>query len=158
LSAPLARRSLLLTSAAASAAPSLAQQPRPPRDIGTDPDVAAAVAESRRTLPTFWERLRANDAHETGYALKIVVADQHGREQLWLSQLRRRGGRLYGTIDTAPQIVRSLQTGQPLEIREDAIVDWMFFRNGKIVGNRTGLALMKFMQPSDAEKFRRLYE
>ena len=102
--------------------------------------------------------MRANAPSETGYAVKIVASDQHGAEHVWLSRLRMRGGRIVGTIDTKPRIVRSLRQGQELPVNEDAIVDWMYFRNGLIVGNETGRAMLRALPREEAEKLLKLYE
>jgi uncharacterized protein YegJ (DUF2314 family) len=117
-----------------------------------------AIALARRTLPHFWERLRANEPQETGYALKIAFSDQHGSEDLWVTRLRWRGSRLVGAIDTNPRIVRSLRRDQETDLRADAIIDWMYFRNGLIVGNATGRAALRGLKREEAERLLRLYE
>lgn len=124
----------------------------------SEAELTKAIDTARRTLPQFWERLAANEPHETGYALKIVAADQHGTEHLWVTRLHSRGKRLYGFVDTAPRRVRSIRPGHELEIRTDAIVDWMYFRNGRMVGNHTGRVLLRYLPPAEAEKLRLLYE
>lgn len=120
-------------------------------------EMERAIAKARRTLPAFWERVRANEPSETGYAVKIVASDQHGVEHLWLSRPRMRGGRLVGTIDTQPRIVRSLRQGQELPINQDAIIDWMYFRNGRIVGNETGRVMLRYLSPAEREKMMELF-
>lgn len=124
----------------------------------SETELARAIETARSTLPQFWERLAANEPHETGYALKIVAADQFGSEHLWVSRLHARDRRLYGFVDTAPRRVRSIRTGHELEIRTESIVDWMYFRNGRMVGNHTGRVLLRYLPPAEAEKLRQLYE
>jgi uncharacterized protein YegJ (DUF2314 family) len=126
--------------------------------IAGDGEFAKAVTTARSTLPHFWERLSANEPHETGYALKIAASDQYGTEQLWVTRLHSRGKRLYGVLDTAPRVVRFVRRGQELEIRSEAIVDWMYFRNGRMVGNHTGRVLLRYLPPAEAEKLLLLYE
>ncbi|MEY4679764.1 MAG: DUF2314 domain-containing protein [Alphaproteobacteria bacterium] len=152
---PLLARILLLL-AALLATPLLAAAQAVPGASGEE--MQRAIATARRTLPQFWERVRANAPSETGYAVKIVASDQHGAEHVWLSRLRMRGGRIVGTIDTKPRIVRSLRQGQELPVNEDAIVDWMYFRNGLIVGNETGRAMLRALPREEAEKLLKLYE
>lgn len=124
----------------------------------SETELGKAIETARRTLPQFWERLAANEPHETGYALKIVTADQFGSEHLWVSRLHARDRRLFGYVDTAPRRVRSIRTGHELEIRTESIVDWMYFRNGRMVGNHTGRVLLRYLPPAEAEKLRQLYE
>jgi uncharacterized protein YegJ (DUF2314 family) len=61
-------------------------------------------------------------------------------------------------IDTSPRIVRSLRQGQIMDIRDDAIVDWMYFENGRIVGNETGRTMLRFLPPAEREKMMQLYK
>lgn len=121
-------------------------------------ELSNAVATARRTLPEFWQRWRANEPHETGYAVKILVGDQFGAEQIWVSRIQARDGRIHGTVDTRPQRTRFVQAGQRIEIRPDSIVDWMYFRNGRMVGNHTGRVLLKYLPPAEAEKLQLLFE
>lgn len=143
-----------LVLAARAAAPAAAQAGDPSRH----PAIAEAVATARRTLPEFMERWAANEPQDTGYALKVAIGDQHGIEHLWVSNLQRRSGRIYGVIDTRPLRLRSHVAGQRIEVREDYVVDWMFFRRGRMVGNHTGRAMLPYMQPAEAEKLRLLFE
>ena len=124
----------------------------------SESELAKATETARRTLPHFWERLAANEPNETGYALKIVAADQHGSEHLWVTRLHGRERRLYGFVDTTPRRVRSIRPGHEIEIRTEAIVDWMYFRNGRMVGNHTGRVMLRYLPPAEAEKLRLLYE
>ncbi len=124
----------------------------------SESELAKATEAARRSLPHFWERLAANEPHETGYALKIIAADQHGSEHLWVSRLHGRDRRLYGIVDTTPRRVRSIRPGHELEIRTEAIVDWMYFRNGRMVGNHSGRMMLRYLPAAEAEKLRRLYE
>ncbi len=121
-------------------------------------ELSNAVATARRTLPEFWQRWRANEPQETGYAVKIFVGDQFGAEQIWVSQLQARDGRILGVVDTRPLRTRFVQAGQRIEIRPDSIVDWMYFRNGRMVGNHTGRVMLKYLPPAEAEKRQLLFE
>ncbi len=125
---------------------------------GSDGELATAIATARRTLPEFWQRWRANEPQETGYAVKVFVGDQFGAEQLWVSRLQGRDGRVHGIVDTRPLRTRFVQAGQRIDIRPDSIVDWMYFRNGRMVGNHTGRVMLKYLPPAEAEKLQLLFE
>ena len=160
MSRVLTRRAALATALAGAlpfvAAPATAAGPA--RDPASHPAIAEAIAVARRTLPQFMERWDANEPQDTGYALKIAIGDQNGIEHLWISSLERRNGRIYGRIDTRPLRVRSHAAGQRIEVRPDFIVDWMYFRRGRMVGNHTGRAMLPFMAPAEAERLRLLFE
>lgn len=120
-------------------------------------EMARAIATARGRLPVFWDRLRENLPTDTGFALKVVASDQHGAEHIWLSRITRHDGKIFGMIDAAPRIVRSLRKGQIMEIRTDSIVDWMYFDRGRIVGNETGRIMLRYLAPAEREKMMELF-
>ncbi len=121
-------------------------------------EMARAIARARQRLGLFWERVRLNDPNETGYAVKVVAGDQHGTEHIWLSRITLRGGRVLGMVDTPPRVVRSIRQGQIMDVRDDAIVDWMYFENGLIVGNETGRTMLRYLPAAEREKMMQLYK
>ncbi len=121
-------------------------------------EMAQAIATARRRLPLFWERVRANEPTETGYAVKVIASDQNGVEHLWLTRITLRENRVYGMIDTAPRIVRSLRAGQILEVRSESIVDWLYFEKGRMVGNETGRIMLRYLAPAEREQMLKLYK
>jgi uncharacterized protein YegJ (DUF2314 family) len=120
-------------------------------------EMARAIAAARGRLPVFWSRLRENLPTDTGFALKVVTSDQHGAEHIWLSRITLHDGKVFGMIDAAPRIVRSLRKGQIMEIRADSIVDWMYFDRGRIVGNETGRVMLRYLSPAEREKMMELF-
>lgn len=120
-------------------------------------EMAQAIATARGRLPMFWDRLRENLPTDTGFALKVVTSDQHGAEHIWLSRITPHDGKVFGMIDAAPRIVRSLRKGQIMEIRTDSIVDWMYFDRGRIVGNETGRVMLRYLSPAEREKMMELF-
>jgi uncharacterized protein YegJ (DUF2314 family) len=121
-------------------------------------EMAQAIATARRKLPFFWDRVRANEPTETGYAVKVIASDQNGVEHLWLTRITLRDGRVYGMIDTAPRVVRSLRAGQILDVRPDSIVDWLYFEKGRMVGNETGRVMLRYLAPAEREQMLKLYK
>lgn len=125
---------------------------------GSDPEMNAAIAEARRTLDDFWDAVVAQRDGEEGYALKVLIEDSNGVEHFWLTQIERDGEQIAGTIDNDPNTVRNIRRGERYEFGEADISDWMFMRNGKIVGNRTLRPLLKRMPAELAEQYRQLLE
>jgi uncharacterized protein YegJ (DUF2314 family) len=58
----------------------------------------------------------------------------------------------------APEDATWMREGERVEIPEDRISDWMFMRNGKIVGNETMRPALKHMDPEEAAQYRAMYE
>ena len=47
-----------------------------------------------------------------------------------------------------------MRAGQRIEVADSQISDWMYLRNGKIVGNYTMRPLLKRMPAQDAARYR----
>jgi uncharacterized protein YegJ (DUF2314 family) len=102
-----------------------------------DAEMTAAIAKAREALPQFWQTFEKQDQGESGFALKLKVTDARGTEHFWVTNLERNDGKMMGTVNNDPQTVASVKLGQRVEIREADISDWLYLRDGKIVGNHT---------------------
>lgn len=123
-----------------------------------DPEMAAAIAKARSRLPEFWKALAQPAGGESGFALKVAIRDGTEVEHFWLVDVSRNGERYSGTINNDPEVVHSVQSGQRYDFGEADISDWMFMRNGKIVGNETMRPLLKRMPEAEAERYRAMLE
>jgi uncharacterized protein YegJ (DUF2314 family) len=123
-----------------------------------DPEMAAAIAKARASLPAFWQALEQPGPGEEGFALKVAVRDGADVEHFWLIDVARADGKLSGTVNNEPEIVGNVANGERYEFSEADISDWLFQRNGKMVGNETLRPLLKRMPKGDAEYYRALYE
>lgn len=121
-----------------------------------DPEMVGAIAQARRTLPAFWQVFERPEHGESKFALKVLVTDQTGEEYFWATDIARRDGKILGTIDNDPKIVGSVKFGDRIEISEGNISDWMYMRNGKMVGNHTVRPLFKRMPASEVERIRKM--
>ena len=61
-----------------------------------------------------------------------------------------------GTISNDPNIVASVKLGDRIAIPEADISDWLYMREGKMVGNRTLMTLLKTMPAKDAEAYKEM--
>ncbi len=59
----------------------------------------------------------------------------------WISS--RDGGKLSGTINNEPEIVGNVSNGERYQFTDADISDWLYMRNGKMVGNETMRPLLK---------------
>ena len=116
----------------------------------------AAIAQARSTLPAFWQVFERPEHGESDFALKVLVTDKAGEEYFWATGLARRDGKIQGTIDNYPKIVGSVKRGDRIEIAERDIFDWLYMRNGKMVGNHTVRPLFKGMPASEVERIRKM--
>ncbi len=121
-----------------------------------DPEMNAAIAKARESLPQFWEAFEKRAHGEDGFSLKVKITDRHGVEYFWVVDLERRDGKLTGVINNDPDVVRKVKLGERIEIREADISDWLYARGGKMVGNQTLRPLLKNMKPAEAEGYRKM--
>jgi uncharacterized protein YegJ (DUF2314 family) len=123
-----------------------------------DPEMAAAISKARASLPVFWKALEHPGPGEEGFALKVAIKDGKDVEHFWLLDIARNGDKLAGTINNEPEIVGNVSNGDRYEFADADISDWLYMRNGKMVGNETMRPLLKRMPKSEAEGYRALYE
>src|SRR5947199_4794407 len=83
-----------------------------------DPEMVAAIAKARRTLPQFWQAFEKRDRGETNFSLKIKITDKTRIEHFWLTDIERQDGKVRVTINRAPKIVANVKVGERLEIPE----------------------------------------
>ena len=113
-----------------------------------DPEMVAAIKTARETLPHFWQVYEKPTRGETNFALKVKITDKQGTEHFWATDIQRRDGKVTGTINNDPNIVKSVKLGDRMEIPEADISDWLYMRDDKMIGNQTVKPLFKQM-PAD---------
>jgi uncharacterized protein YegJ (DUF2314 family) len=123
-----------------------------------DTEMSAAIDKARSSLPQFWDRYAKPGLGEHNFSLKVRVIDNDRVEHFWVSRIERKGETLYGIIDNEPKLVGTVKLGERISFKDDMISDWMFMRNGKLVGNETMRPLLKRMPKQQADRYRAMYE
>lgn len=119
-----------------------------------DPEMVAAMAKARGSLPQFWKVFEKRERGEAKFGLKVKITDKKGTEFFWASDIKRQDGKVMGTIDNDPNIVTTVKLGDRIEIPEADISDWLYMREGKMVGNETLKPLLKTMPPEEVARFK----
>ena len=119
-----------------------------------DPEMVAAIAKARGTLPQFWKTFDKPEHGEKDFALKVKITDQKGTEHFWAIDIERRNGKIMATINNDPDVVATVKLGDRIPIPEADISDWMYMRDGKMVGNETLKPLFKSMPPKEVEQLK----
>lgn len=112
----------------------------------------AAISQARESLPHFWQVFDTRDRGESDFALKVRIKDRHGTEHFWVTDLRRDGGKVYGLIGNDPNTVTTVKLGDEIEVPNGDITDWLYMRDGKMVGNYTVRPLFKEMSAEEVER------
>jgi len=122
----------------------------------SNPEMAAAIAKARATLPMFWASYEAPKTTETGHSLKVRFANpRNDGEHIWMAEVKKlAGGRYSGRFANQPRDLPGKHAGDLVEFTEADISDWMFMRNDKIVGGETIKPLLKSMPKADADALR----
>lgn len=119
-----------------------------------DPEMIAAIAKARETLPQFWQVFDKRALGESDFSLKVKITDENGTEHFWATDIERRDGKTLGTINNDPGIVASVKLGDRIDILDVDISDWLYIRDGKMVGNETLKPLLKSMPPAESERLK----
>ncbi len=143
------------------ATPALAQDTQPQKDgppitwvKRDDPEMNAAIAESKRTLPDFFKHFASPASDETMFEVKFNIAPGPRFEYIWAYDLKYDGGTLTGVlVDDA--IMTSDKGGDRVPIKTDAIIDWGYMKAGVMQGNRTMRVLMPRLPADQAAAIRK---
>ena len=73
---------------------------------------------------------------------------------MWLNQLYFKSEQLFGVLDSDPVSVFTVKAGDSLEIQRDKVSDWMYIKNGKLVGGYTIKVLYNKMSKKEREQFK----
>lgn len=144
-------RSLFLAAALAIALPGAALAETTVQVAEQDPEMIAAIAEARMTLPRFWAAMDKAEPGTGGYSLKVAITDGDQVEHFTTAEVERIDGKIFARIANTPQFVTNVVYDQRIEVPEADISDWMYLRNGKIVSGYTLRLLLKRMTPAEKE-------
>ncbi|MGO8926293.1 MAG: DUF2314 domain-containing protein [Limisphaerales bacterium] len=121
-----------------------------------DPEMAAAIAEARQTLPQFWQVFDKREHGESNFVLVVRITDKGRIEHFSTTDFERRDGKTMVTISNNPNIVASVKLGDRIEIPEADITDWSYMRDGKYVGMITFKARFKRMSADQVEQAKKM--
>lgn len=124
--------------------------------------MAAAISHARRGLPEFYRKLEAPGPGEEAFALKVGIPADDGIasvEHFWLINITRsKNGVLSGKVNNDPNHTTGVKLGDRYTFQEADVSDWLFMRNGKMVGNAMLRVLLNSMPREQADALRRRYE
>lgn len=117
-----------------------------------DETMAAAIRRAQTSVDGFlavWHK-PGDGMYGFGVKLRIIRKSDgaHGvigpfdaftgsSEHFWVELVSRSGDRFIGAVTNAPEIVKDVYRGERVAFDKEQIEDWMYFSNGKVVGNAT---------------------
>jgi uncharacterized protein YegJ (DUF2314 family) len=119
-----------------------------------DPEMKAAVEKARGTLPAFWAKVNAPAANETKFALKIAMTENGQTEVFWCGRVSGSVKSATCRVDNKLEVLTKIRDGDTIPVDAAQIRDWMYMRDGKIVGAESLKVLMPSMSKEEQEQLR----
>jgi len=117
-----------------------------------DPAMLAAFDKARGETDNFIAIMAAGTGGS--YSVKVAVTDNDQTEYFWLDNLTYANGVFSGTIANEPELVKNVKMGDHIDVKKEAIYDWLYMKDGKMYGNYTVRVLLPKMSKEDADKVR----
>ena len=120
--------------------------------------MTAAFQRAAATFDIFLDVWRRPPADASGFAVKLGLVDaKDGRgfgvvrpdsepkalvEWFWCGDIAGDGERFTARIGNEPETLRNVRYGQVVAFTRADVGDWMYWRNGKMIGNSTACAAL----------------
>lgn len=118
-----------------------------------DPQMARAVKDAQRTLGFFMAVLRAKKEGDTVLEIKKAFVDGDKVEHLWIRKVTYDGKNFHGQVDNQPAEIGNVHAGQRVTVAPREVNDWMFLKDGKLIGGYTTRVLYARLSPEEKARF-----
>ena len=118
-----------------------------------DNEMSSAIELANKTLVDFDEVLKFSE--NQNFALKIRYDINDKSEHIWAVNIEKSDEDYFGIIDNLPNSEINIKLNEKVKIEKEKISDWMFSKNGKLVGGFTIRVLRNKMSELEKEKFDR---
>lgn len=114
-----------------------------------DPEMKAAEAKARETMPEFMAELKKELAKPAGtsklmFAIKSTFSADGQDEHMWSDVTKFENGIFHGNLANTPLYITSIKAGDPVQVAEDKVEDWAIFdENDNMRGGYTAKLLME---------------
>ncbi|RYY25000.1 MAG: DUF2314 domain-containing protein [Sphingomonadales bacterium] len=111
----------------------------------------AAIVAAKRSLPVFFGHATSPGPGESNFIVKYDVVPEDKTEFVWAEVISHRGDVTIARILNTPAD-RRFKLGDQVTIRDAQIIDWGYFRDGKMQGGTTMRVLIGRMELAEARK------
>jgi uncharacterized protein YegJ (DUF2314 family) len=118
-----------------------------------DKQMDRAVENAQRTLGFFMAALHAKKDGDAVFEIKKGFIDSDKVEHLWIKRVTYDGKNFHGQIDNRPEEVNNVHMGQRVTVAPQEVTDWMFLKDGKLIGGYTTRVLYARLSPEDKAEF-----
>lgn len=149
-----------------------AEDPNPVPSVPKgDPAMRAAFARAAATLDDFLDKWRNPPRGAERFVVKIGVMDAPGSpgyvvarpgasgpvEWFWAGDLRAEDNGYSARLSNDPERLHNVAYGQLIHFTRQDIGDWMYQRNGKIVGNATACPALAYASAQERRQMKEQY-
>ena len=113
---------------------------------GDDPEMLAATAEARKTWPEFVKAFRNKPENSESFSAKFPFDAPDQKEFMWVEVVSINGDTVVGRLGNDPVWVKDLKLGDEVTMKLSQLSDWMYLKDGEIVGGYTVKVLMEKQQ------------
>lgn len=115
----------------------------------------AAIAEARRSLPTFWTLLQTDPVVAASGKIKVGFDTPGGPEHMWVREVRREGAVVKGLLDNRPVWLAGVAKGDPVTVDPADISDWSYIRDNRMYGSYTTRVMLPHFPAEQREAYRK---
>lgn len=121
----------------------------------SDEQMNAAIHQASESLDLFVRRLQNPEQGDANFALKVEVADEHGVEHFWVSDIQVTDTGFQGIVANEARVVQAVELGQPIRFARDLVSDWSYDHEGVRQGAFTLKVLLERMPEDQADYYRK---
>jgi uncharacterized protein YegJ (DUF2314 family) len=121
--------------------------------LDNDKQMDRAVENAQRNLGFFIAALRAKKSGDTVFEIKKGFIDGNNVEHLWIRQVTYDGKNFHGKIDNQPLQIKNAHVGERVTVAPEEVDDWMFLKDGKLIGAYTTRVLYARLSPEEKAEF-----
>jgi uncharacterized protein YegJ (DUF2314 family) len=154
--------------------PVFANDPNPvPKVPKGDPAMTAAFARAAAGLDEFFAKWRNPPVGAERFSVKIGLTDAPGApgyaivrpgggapgfvEWFWTNHLRAEATGFSAQLSNEAESLHNVSFGQTIHFARQDIGDWMYFQNGKIVGNATACPALAHASAEERRQMKEEY-
>lgn len=123
-----------------------------------DKAMDGAVAKARESLGFFLAALNAKKPDTGGFEVKKPFVEGEKVEHIWVSDITWDGKAFRGRVDNKPLDVSTVRLGQRVTVTPEDLSDWMFVKDGKLMGGFTIRLLYARLSAGEKAQFRKQAE
>jgi uncharacterized protein YegJ (DUF2314 family) len=118
-----------------------------------DGQMDRAVEKAQRSLGFFMAALHAKKDGDAVFEIKKAFVDGDKVEHIWLRGVSYDGKNFHGSVDNRALDVKNAHMGQHVTVAPGDVVDWMFVKDGKLMGGFTTRVLYARLSPEEKAAF-----